>query len=125
MRRFTLTREQFDRIVWVAYGLTTTDNESQLATSYEVGRKLRSVSMPTGESAGGGALDMRSLDSEEVEFRLENDEWSHLVNRIKKAIPQFTGAAHKLLHETLEKVKGAEQYEVGPEPVEDEEEGAA
>ena len=117
MRTITITKKEFEPL-YIATGSIPSDTEEELATSFDMNRKLRSRSALKPD-VGKNDFPARDLLQDEETFLLEEAEWALMRKRFTKALPTFSSHIDEELWSLKNKLADPEKFD----PSADEKEG--
>ena len=112
MRVVTVTKRQFDGVLYIALVATPSEDEAELATTVAIKQRFRphvTLKALTPEEVLADKIPGWELTDDQAEIVFEEDEWSLLVKRLKKSIPVFTGHVAEVLAEVISNLKNAEK----------------
>ena len=115
MRVIRVSRQEFDLIIWKAFGNVGAKSEAELETATRTVKKLKDASsevpLTSEERAQGFQVPGRSLSEEEIEFTFEEDEYNLVKNKLVEFLPNVALVLADVFHDLLVRFKDAESQE--------------
>ena len=121
MKKFNVSRNEFNRLLWNGFVSGAAKSESELDVALRVVRKLKTLSIEntlTKEESEAGIIPGRKLDGPDADVVLEEDEYNAVRDRLIAFIPNVQFVLIEDFHALLTKVKLAVEVKTSPKVVE-------